>query len=94
MDASASPSPLTGSQRRTDWTEHDHVEDPALGRLQTRFWVHNFPAGMTGTHTFTGRWFGPCQGLVASGLDPGPCQHQNDETTAIAPLTVTIVFLP
>jgi hypothetical protein len=40
----------------------------------TLVWVHNFPDGLAaGTHTFTGRWFAPCQFAVDRGLYPGPC---------------------
>ncbi len=40
-------------------------------------WVHNFSDGMTGTHTFTGHWFLPCQEAVDSDLYPGPCPNPN-----------------
>ncbi len=26
-----------------------------------RYWVYTFPDGLTGTHTFTGHWYAPCQ---------------------------------
>ena len=29
-------------------------------------WVFNFPAGMTGIHVFTGRWYAPCDDVVYS----------------------------
>ena len=48
---------------------HSQDEPPGF----TILWVHNFPDGMTGTHTFTGRWFAPCQSAVATGSYPGPC---------------------
>jgi hypothetical protein len=44
------------------------------GRL-VRQWVHNFPAGMTGVHTFTGHWFAPsCPWAV----DEGPCRNPGE----------------
>jgi hypothetical protein len=36
--------------------------------------VYNFPAGMSGTHSFTGHWYGPCQYVA---LDPGTCAKKN-----------------
>jgi len=32
----------------------------------TEVWVFNFPAGMTGIHVFTGRWYAPCDDVVYS----------------------------
>jgi hypothetical protein len=42
-----------------------------------QLWVYNFPAGMTGTHTFTGHWYGHCQTSVDNGSYPGPCPSPN-----------------
>jgi len=42
------------------------------------FWVFNFPEGMTGSHSFTGHWTGPCQGLVDMGVIQGPCEKTNE----------------
>ncbi len=40
-----------------------------------RQWVHNFPAGMTGEHVFTGHWFAPsCPWAV----DEGPCRNPGE----------------
>jgi hypothetical protein len=36
--------------------------------LLTRFWGFEFAQGMTGTHTFTGRWYAPC--ATAQFLEP------------------------
>ena len=30
------------------------------------FWYFNYPAGMTGTHVFTGRWYAPCDNADVS----------------------------
>jgi len=58
--------------------------------LHNRIWVFNFPEGLTGTHTFTGHWLGPCQVLVDDGTVPGPCSYPNDKVEArVSPLTVT-----
>ena len=58
-----------------------------------RFWVHNFPNGMTGTHTFTGHWLGPCQPLVDMGFIPGPCTKPNAKVEALS-RTLTVTFVP
>lgn len=85
---------VDGVDRREDFVDKFHFDDPVRGLMQARQWVHNFPDGMTGTHTFTGHWFGGCTGLVASGLDPGPCDKPAETITVIAPLTITVVFVP
>jgi hypothetical protein len=54
-------------------------------------WVYNFPGGMTGTHTFTGHWMGPCQVLVDNGDIPGPCDNPNQVVEALA-RTVVVTF--
>jgi len=41
-------------------------------------WVYTFPEGMTGSHSFTGHWSGPCQGLVDMEVIPGPCEVTNE----------------
>ena len=61
--------------------------------LHNRFWVFNFPNGMTGTHTFTGHWLGPCQVLVNSGTIPGPCSSPNAKVEAFV-RTLTVTFGP
>lgn len=50
--------------------------------LLSRIWVYNFPAGMTGTHTFTGHWYAPCQYAVDNlgYLDPCPTPNLKVET--------------
>ncbi len=61
--------------------------------ILTRMWVFNFPDGMTGTHTFTGHWFAPCQYAMDWLGYPGPCPTPNAkvETTT---RTLTITFVP
>ena len=49
------------------------VEKDESPPTKTLTWVHNFPDGMTGTHTFIGHWFAPCQVAVDQGWYPGPC---------------------
>jgi hypothetical protein len=61
--------------------------------IVARGWFYNFPSGMTGSHTFTGIWSGPCEGMVAVGFATGPCADANAIITS-APLTITITFVP
>lgn len=57
-----------------------------------KLWTFNFPNGMTGTHTFTGHWFGPCQPLVDAGAYPGPCSSLNQKVESrVSTLTVTFI---
>ena len=44
-----------------------------------RIWVYNFPQGMTGTHTFTGHWFAPCQYAVDNLGYEGICTTPNQK---------------
>lgn len=44
-----------------------------------RIWVYNFPDGMTGTHTFTGHWFAPCQYAVDYLEYAGLCANPNQK---------------
>lgn len=85
---------VDGGGTKSDFVEKRHSEVPPFGILQFRTWVHNFPSGLTGTHRFTGRWFGPCQGLVDAAINVGPCEKTNTTTTAIAPLDATVAFVP
>ncbi len=57
-----------------------------------RLWVHDFPVGMTGMHTFTGHWFAPCQYAVDNLGYPGTCSTPNARVeTATRTLTVTLL---
>jgi len=68
----------------------DHSWNPV--RL-VRSWLHNFPDGMTGTHTFTGHWFAPCQHAVDSLMFPGPCPKPNAKVEVLSN-SLTVTFLP
>jgi hypothetical protein len=82
---------VDGVSRREAFVERTVVSgDPDL---LTRIWVFNFPEGMTGTHTFTGHWLGPCQGLVDEGFIPGPCGRPNEKVEAFAQ-SLTVTFTP
>lgn len=56
-------------------------------------WVFNFDEGMTGTHTFTGRWYASCKWAVENGYVLGPCTGGNAKVE-ISSNTVTVVFVP
>lgn len=85
---------VDGVNARRDYVEKVHEDSLVFGALQWRFWVHNFPDGLSGTHTFTGRWYGPCQGLVDGGYNPGPCDRPTTTFTAVGPVTTTVAFFP
>ena len=75
---------VDGVETREDYVDKFFTEDATFGTLQNRFWVFNFPDGMTGTHNFSARWSGPCQPAVDSGLIAGRCEHPNDIVTLLA----------
>jgi hypothetical protein len=58
-----------------------------------RLWAFNFPDGMTGTHTFTGHWYAPCQYAVdwLGYLDPCGTPNEKVETST---LTRIVDFVP
>ena len=82
---------VDGVELRPDAYEKTFVERPGLDPLQSRVWVYNFPKGMTGTHTFTGTWSGPCRSMVEDGFHPGPCKKPTQVVSA-PPLTITVRF--
>jgi hypothetical protein len=61
--------------------------------LLNRIWVYNFPNGMTGTHTFTGHWFAPCQYAVDFLAYPGPCATPNEKVETNT-RTLIVTFFP
>lgn len=63
--------------------EEDFVlrnREPGPNGQFTILWVHNFPDGMTGSHTFVGRWYEPCNQFAA---DPSTCATPNERTLAL-----------
>lgn len=48
---------------------------------------------MTGVHTFTGHWLGPCKVLVDTGLYPGPCAKPMQVVEA-ATESLQVTFIP
>jgi hypothetical protein len=55
-------------------------------------WVFNFPAGMTGTHTFTGNWIAPCRIAVAQLGYAGQCSTPN-RPVVVTSRSVTVNFV-
>lgn len=53
-------------------------------------WVYNYPDGLSGTHTFTGHWYGSCQGLVEMEVFSGPCEKPNQIIETVR--TRTVIF--
>jgi hypothetical protein len=72
----------TGSPPATEY------ELPILNRT----WIFNFPAGMTGTHRFTGRWIAPCGTAVKEMGYPGPC-HSPAEPVEALTRSLTVDFV-
>jgi hypothetical protein len=70
--------------------ERDASTTPASNTVR---WVFNYPAGLTGTHTFTGYWLAPCQYAVDAGYIPGPCAKANEVVVA-STLSHTVTFTP
>ena len=58
-----------------------------------RSWVYNFPDGMTGTHTFTGHWWAPCQWAVDHDHASGSCSIRN-ATVEMYSGSVTVDVVP
>jgi len=61
--------------------------------MLNRIWVYNFPDGMTGTHTFTGHWFAPCQYAVDYLEYAGPCATPNAKVETNS-RSLTVNFTP
>jgi hypothetical protein len=58
-----------------------------------RLWAYNFPEGMTGTHTFTGHWYAPCQNAVDWLGYPGACATPNAKVETNT-RTLVVNFVP
>lgn len=58
-----------------------------------RLWVYNFPDGMTGTHTFTGHWYAPCQYAVDNLGYTGACSTPNEKVENNTKV-ITVTFVP
>ena len=85
---------LDGVEVKPDFLKILQIDDPVFGHLINREDVFNFPSGLTGTHSFSGTWSGPCDEMVANGLATGPCEQPNAVVTAPAlDRTVTVTFV-
>lgn len=83
---------IDGQALPANFVERSSNEDPAFGHLLSRFWVFNFPSGLSaGRHTFTGRWLGTCEVAVDGGLYAGPCTKPT-EVVEVATRTLTVDF--
>ena len=60
---------VDGPARAPDFRTTESFPDGSVARL----WWFNFPNGMTGTHTFTGHFWGPCGASF-------PCNGQPSNT--------------
>ena len=82
---------VDGALRREDFKWFSAVSgDPDV---LWRRWVYIFPAGMAGTHTFTGHWFAPCQYAADNLGYPGTCSTPNAKVET-ATRTLTVTFVP
>jgi hypothetical protein len=75
---------LDGTRLTADFVLKTPVSDPVPDSVE-RHWVFNFPAGLTGTHVFTGHFFAPCY------VGPGPCDNPN-EVIETGTVTRTVIF--
>ena len=55
--------------------------------FQIRNFIFNFPAGMSGVHTFAGHWLGPCSAFYEDCTDP-------DEIVENRTSVVQVTFVP
>ncbi len=83
---------VDGQLQAADFVQRS-VDTSTTPPQHTLLWVHNFPGGMTGEHTFTGYWLATCQYLVDQGIIPGPCDDPDEVMTA-ATRTASVTFLP
>lgn len=75
---------VDGVQVKRDFLEKIDQDDPGDSIW---FWVYNFPEGMTGTHTFSCHWYGPCF------LSGETCIKKN-QIVEYATNELTVIFTP
>ena len=74
---------VDGTPRNADFFQ---VSQPDGCQL-LKFWYFNFPAGLTGSHDFTGHWLVPCDN------DAVPCNGAKMHTAVeVDTLTITVTF--
>jgi len=81
---------IDGQYVAEDFVDHivDNSHTPPWINFQ---WVHNFPDGMVGAHSFSGHWFMPCATAVRRGSYPGPCETPNEKVEVLN-LTLDVEF--
>ena len=87
---------LDGVEVKPSFIDIRQIDDPVFGHLLFRMYVFNFPDGLTGTHTFSGSFSGPCDQMVAQGFTTGvQCATPNQVVMADGyPVTTTVTFVP
>jgi hypothetical protein len=70
---------VDGAPQKFDFAQVTHPDGFQLSKL----WFYNFPAGMTGSHIFTGHWYQACDN------DTIPCNGSR-MNTVVEVLTETI----
>jgi hypothetical protein len=74
---------VDGSPRSADFRTSEESTDGSLLKV----WYFNFAAGMTGTHTFTGHFWGPCGGSI-------PCNGKPfNSVVEQATISATVSFI-
>jgi hypothetical protein len=83
---------IDGVPQTADFVQRER-DTSTIPVTNTVRWVFNYPAGLTGTHTFTGYWLAPCQYGVDTGSIPGPCANPR-EIVVVSTLSHTVTFTP
>jgi len=82
---------VDGVPVQADFIDRSTTSIDPYALVLERSWVFDFPTGMTGTHTFTGTWSGPCEWVV---VEPaGACANPAEQTTALV-MSTTVTFVP
>jgi F5/8 type C domain len=88
LDVDGTARPADDVARSTGSPPTTEYELPILNRT----WIFNFPAGMTGTHRFTGHWIAPCKTAVEEMGYPGPCLSPAEPVEALT-RSLTVDFM-
>jgi hypothetical protein len=88
LDVDGTARPADDVARSTGSPPTAEYELPILNRT----WIFNFPAGMTGTHQFTGHWIAPCGTAVKEMGYPGPCRSPAEPVDALT-RSLTVDFM-
>lgn len=82
---------VDGVSLKETYVDRTVVDDPA-GPIFDLLWVFNFPAGMSGVHTFAAEWIIPCQSAFDGGLT-SQCVNPNAPYVLRA-TEVEVTFIP